>query len=117
MHMGRGVEMGVAYCVQPAGAPPGKPATFVCNIGDMGGKDLDQKNVGHSTRRMVSSLKTAAVSRKGFHGQYLAQFRGSDRGVRQLNLTAWSCDEAAHEWYVNNEDHAQLMVVRRPSLA
>jgi hypothetical protein len=30
-------------------------------------------------------------------------------GIRQLNLTAWASDAAAHNWYVNNADHVKLV--------
>jgi len=112
------VQMGVAWFVPPRGDLNGKPSTYVCNVGDIPGMDgasdrakLDYVTIGHSTVQMVQSLNTAEAARRGFHGQYLAQFPTGSREdrVKQLNLTAWTDDQMAHEWYVGNEVHERLV--------
>lgn len=121
---GDGVEMGVAYFIYPGGAsqeefekkgrkmpPSHKPSTFVCNIGHMD-REKDPKDwlrLGHSTIKMSDSLKLESAATAGFCGQYLAEFPADRGGVRQLNLTAWSDDKSAHDWYVNNEEHKRVV--------
>ena len=60
-------------------------------------------------------------ARKGFCGQYLAEFPADPRDktagrIRQLDLTAWSGDEAAHNWYVNDEEHKRVVEQYRSGL-
>lgn len=63
-----------------------------------------------ATINMVQSLTTPEASERGFHGQYLAQFpREGGDGVKQLNLTAWTDERAAHDWYSNNEEHKRIV--------
>lgn len=130
-HYGDGVEMGVAYFVYPGGGsrhslekegikplPQQKPTTFVCNVGHML-RDRDGQDwmkLGYSTIKMSESLKTEEAQRKGFCGQYLAEFAGDHGSVRQLNLTAWKDDHAAHDWYVNNEEHREVVAQYRNGL-
>jgi len=128
---GDGVECGIAYFIYPGGgskqalakeglaAPPArKPTTFVCNVGHMF-RERDNKDwlrLGLSTIHMSESLKTADAARKGFCGQYLAEFPADDGAVRQLNLTAWTDDAAAHDWYVNNAEHRKVVANYREGL-
>ena len=131
--MGEGVAMGVAYFVYPGGGSheemakqqaqrrnfgiqgggrpaAHKPTTFVCNVGhmDQGGKDW--VSLGFSTMKMSASLKTRAAARDGFCGQYLVEFQPkNEKKVRQLNLTAWASDAAAHDWYVGNSEHRRIV--------
>jgi hypothetical protein len=130
-HYGDGVEMGVAYFVYPGGGsrhslekegikplPQQKPTTFVCNVGHML-RDRDGQDwmkLGYSTIKMSESLKSEEAQRKGFCGQYLAEFAGDHGSVRQLNLTAWKDDHAAHDWYVNNEEHREVVAQYRNGL-
>lgn len=121
---GEGVEMGVAYFVYPGGgsrqqlakkgreAPHSrKPTTFVCNVGHMMREhdNRDWLRLGHSTIKMSDSLKSDDAAKQGFCGQYLAEFPADHGSVRQLNLTAWVDDHSAHDWYVNNEEHKQVV--------
>jgi len=130
-HHGDGVEMGVAYFVYPGGGskqqlerkgrqvPPGrKPNTFVCNVGHMFREkdNRDWLRLGHSTIKMSDSLKSEEAARRGFCGQYLAEFPADRGAVRQLNLTAWVDDESAHDWYVNNAEHREVVDMYRSGL-
>ena len=75
------------------------------------------------TQRMTRSLNTEEAHRAGFVGQYLAQFptaktawRGTSKAWKQLNLTAWESEQAAHDWYVHNEDHVEIVSMHRSGL-
>ena len=112
-HYGKNVEMGVAYRVLPPSSLKKKPMSFVCNIGHLG-SEHDWRLVGQSTLAMIKSLNTKEAAEAGFVGQYLAQFPSRQEGIQgrgwtQLNLTAWTDEEAAHNWYVNNEEHVKIV--------
>jgi len=126
---GEGVQMGVAYYVPPRAKPmfpsnrpvppPQQPQTFVCNIGHMAmAADPrtphcnDYLRIGLNTIDMTASLKGNEAADAGFCGQYLAEFDDGEN-VRQLNLTAWASDQAAHAWYVNNPEHRRLVELHR----
>ena len=113
------VRLGVAYYIGPDVQQ--KPTTLVCNVGNLEDESNveDYRLIGTSTIKMVESLKAAGAARAGFVGQYIAQFpEGQTSGGildswKQLNLTAWASEQAAHEWYVNNDDHRAIVDAHR----
>ena len=64
----------------------------------------------------------AAVEKHGFLGDVVAEFpeclekaMGSKEPCkfRQVNLSAWTSDDAAHKWYVENESHRRIVQKHR----
>ena len=83
------------------------------------------------------SLRHKRAAADGFAGQYLvniplyatpterpARPKFSDRLragfgpvlYKQLNLTAWASEKAAHDWYANNDDHWHVVTAHRTGM-
>jgi hypothetical protein len=116
-------QVGMARFVPPS-EPCERPNVFVCNVGHML-RGPDAVVVGQATHSMSSSLGDA----RGFAGQFLADipvyeptleedkphwtslFTGflAPAQYRQLNLSGWTDGGAAHDWYVNNDEHKKVV--------
>jgi len=119
MDLGPRCDYGMAYQIN--GSPQLKPEVFQCNIGYMGinGQGIDYLHTGSATRKMMAGLVDDPDSgRKGFVADIVAHFMipshhpAYKRGkfsVREVNLSAWSSDKAAYEWYKSNDAHKQIV--------
>ena len=129
-----GARVGMARFLGPPPDPAQRPTTFVCNVGNLV-RGHDAVIVGKQTKRMADSLGGA----RGFLGQYLCDIPvwepqltkgGHHRGhwsdlatgffapaeYKQLNLTAWDSPQSAHDWYVHNKDHEDIVHAHRSGL-
>ncbi|KAJ1459974.1 hypothetical protein M885DRAFT_510473 [Pelagophyceae sp. CCMP2097] len=129
-----GAPAGMAHFIAPARvAEEGPvPCIFVCNVG-MLERGYDAVIVGDATTKMSSTLPQT----EGFAGQYLvniplfdpiltadrpshwsAYLNGffSPCEYKQLNLSAWSSPEKAHDWYVGNADHRSIVQAHRTGM-
>eukprot|EP00939_MAST-03C_sp_MAST-3C-sp1_P002981 g2981.t1 len=119
-----GVLTGISYCVTPKDMQQ-KPAVFVCNVGHMKmmtENNSDWKTTNMHTYRMVQSLAAdPEAGKKGFVSNVISEFHGvatstSETGeeiktpmVRQVNLSAWASAKSAHDWYVGNRTHRDIV--------
>lgn len=105
----------------PAHTPPARPPLPSLPRGSQVGhfdSVTDLLRTSLSTVQMCDSLKPPAAAQAGFAGQYLALFSSRSLGsaednYRELNLTAWSSEAAAHDWYVNSEAHKKIVTKHR----
>ena len=114
--MGPRCDYGVA--LQINGSPQGQPKVFQLNVAHLDGDDLVRTTT--STRDMMQEiLQDPEVGEKGFVSDLVALFplaeengkRGSGPlfAYREVNLSSWTSEKAAHDWYVNSPAHKQVV--------
>lgn len=115
------VRAGIAYSTFPSrGREPGPPQVLQCNMGHMSGRGHDWTHTNASTMKMMSNLALRAEEQDGeslgFCGDIVAEFQeenpltGEKTGeIRQLNLSAWTSQEASHKWYLENQAHRDIV--------
>lgn len=110
------VKTGIAYATFPKN-DVGAPQVLQCNMGHMSGKGADWTHTNASTMKMMSNLALKADQEEdvGFCGDIVAEFQEEDAvggmtgDIRQLNLSAWTSQEASHKWYVANQAHRDIV--------
>jgi hypothetical protein len=115
------VKAGIAYATFPSkGKEPGPPQVLQCNMGHMSGQDHDWTHTNAATMKMMSNLALRAEGvdgeSLGFCGDVVAEFQEEDRvtglrtgSIRQMNLSAWTSQEASHAWYGENQAHRDIV--------
>ena len=91
-------------------------------MGHMSGRDYDWTHTNASTMKMMANLAVRAEEEPelGFCGDIVAEFQEEDAAgqrtgsIRQLNLSAWTSQEASHKWYVENQAGRTPHPIPRP---
>ena len=116
LDLGKGCEYGLAYLV--TGNPQKIPTVFQCNVGYMESL-ADYGETARSTRNMLRELiDDPHAGEKGFVCDLIAVFRlpsnssATTEGgytIREINLSAWADETAAHNWYKNSPGHKDIV--------
>lgn len=134
-NMGNRCDYGIAYQVN--GEPQHRPQVFQYNVGHFGGSYYDLIHTTTATRDMMLELRDDPESgKKGFVSDMVAMFPILSTGggkphtifhpnsllaavgyqqteppyrVREVNISAWASEKAAHDWYVNSAVHQQIV--------
>jgi len=117
--LGKGVDLGVAaHFVPPARkgeVPPEdrKPNYFICNIGHIdtaheGGLN-DLQRTMNTVRDCWTEFKQPDV--KGLVSNVVCVFPTIDGTTfsKEINLSSWESQEAAHEWYKESKGHQNIL--------
>lgn len=113
-----GPRCDVGIALQINGAPQHAPKVFQLNVGHLDEGDLLRTTT--STRdMMVEILEDPSSGEKGFVTDIVALFplegesgkRGQSKkyAYREVNLSAWTSDKAAHDWYVKSPAHKRVV--------
>jgi hypothetical protein len=112
------IEVGACFMARPQDAAPA-PGVYHCNIGHMDtAEDFYETNIqSYFMLKQLTADRTAGE--KGFTGDLVCEIPITNRssawgdwapaGYRQVNLSAWRDQQAAHDWYVSNKDHKAIV--------
>jgi len=115
--MGPSCDYGVALQINGKAAQ-GVPNVFQLNVGHL--EDDDLLRTTTSTRDMMNEISAdSAAGEKGFVSDVVALFplfgesgkrgQGVKYTYREINLSAWTSAQAAHEWYRNSPAHKKVV--------
>ena len=111
-------QYGIAYQVN-ARKNAQEPTTFIANIGHFGEDLYDYARTASGTKEMMEELASDPESgEKGFVSDMVAIFplpkkAGEDEATayayREVNISSWASEKAAHDWYVNSDAHKSIV--------
>lgn len=115
--LGDRCEYGMAYMV--SGLPQHQPTVFQCNVGYTTINGMDVAETAESTRLMLKELiDDPAAGEKGFVHDLVAIFEipksspsyyEGKYSVREVNLSGWTSEAAAYNWYKNSPAHKEIV--------
>ena len=96
-----------------------QPGSFQLNIGHVkpvngGSKHWERFDIAQETLEMVMDLCSdpQVAEEAGLVGLLQCEFDQEtplNPSVQQVNITAWSDEQAAHDWYVSNHAHKRIV--------
>jgi cytochrome b involved in lipid metabolism len=125
--LGEGVDLGVAAAFTPAsiswkgrpaeskaeGEDDAKPNYFVCNVGHI---DANHRVGLPDMQRTMNAVRDcweefADGEAPGLLSNVVCFFNTitGTSFAKQINLSAWSSEKAAHDWYVKSQGHKHVM--------
>jgi hypothetical protein len=132
--LGSKADYGMAYQIN--GSPQQQPTVFQYNVGHFGSSLHDYVRTSAATRDMMLELADdPEAGQKGFCADVVAVFPLSDNGAkpafgnkltlseitklpevpknyyefREINMSGWTSQAAAHNWYKNSSTHKQIV--------